>query len=152
MNKKKEDLAGPLSLCEVPVTPRYEDEPFDPEVDEITKLEHFDIYNQWARKNKRPVRVPTEDFYPKYKVRFQRFDQPDNVLKCRVRKKNIDWTGQLKPGCVYDLCLPVIQWLTSLSEPIFAEVSVKDGSPNRSETKQVGERARFSCQHMEFAA
>jgi hypothetical protein len=125
---------------------------FDPETDQITKLEHFDIYNAWARKNKRPVKAPTEDFYPKYKVRFQRFDQPENVLKARVRKKHIDWTGQLKPGCTYNLCLPVIQYLNSLCEPIFAEVKVNEGSDVRSETKQVGERSRFSCQALEYFA
>lgn len=143
---KKKDVIDTIS--------HYADEPvekeFDPEFDEITKLEHFEIYNKWARKNKRPVKAPTEDFYPKYKVKFQRFDQPDNVLKIRVRKKDIDWTGQLKPGKTYDLCLPVIQFLNSLCEPIFAEVRVTDGSETKTETKQVGEKNRFSCQAMEF--
>lgn len=82
---------------------------YDPETEVPTKLEHFPIYNKWARKNKLPVKCPTEDFYPKMKVRFQRFDQPQNVLKCRVRNKEIDWSGQLIPGCVYELCLPVIK-------------------------------------------
>lgn len=125
-------------------------EAFDPETSEITKLEHFPIYNRWARKNKMPVKSPTEDFYDKYKVRFQRFDQPDNVLKCRLRTSEIDWRGQLKPGNTYDLPLPVIQWLNGLAEPIFAEVAVNDGSGTRSETRQVGERARFSCQSMDY--
>ncbi len=125
-------------------------EEYDPEIHEITKLEHFPIYNKWARKNKMPIKSPTEDFYDKYKVRFQRFDQPDNVLKCRLRTNEIDWRGQLKPGNMYDLPLPVIQWLNSLAEPIFAEVAVNDGSGTRSETRQVGERARFSCQSMEY--
>lgn len=123
---------------------------FDPETSEITKLEHFPIYNRWARKNKIPVKAPTEHFYPKYKVRFQRFDQPENVLKCRLRTSEIDWKGQLKPGNTYELPLPVIQWLNALAEPIFAEVAVNDGSGTRSETRQVGERARFSCQSMDF--
>lgn len=128
---------------------------FNPEFDMPTKLEHFPIYNRWARKNKVPVRVPNEDYYPKVKVRFQRFDQPSNVLKCRIRNKDIDWTGQLIPGCVYDLCLPVVHWLTSLAEPIFAEVRTKNDAGGgrfieRTETKQVGERARFSCMPLEF--
>lgn len=123
---------------------------FDPEYDPITKIEQFDVYNRWARKNKMPVKVPDESFYKKYKVRFQRFDQPANVLKARIRNKDIDWTGQLKPGCTYDLCLPVIQWLNSLCVPIFAEVRVDDGGETRSETRQVGEQSRFACQPMEF--
>lgn len=146
MSKKKED--EPVSAApqhEAPV-----EKEFDPENDEITKLEHFEIYNKWARKNKVPVKVPTEDFYPKYKVRFQRFDQPQNVLKARVRKKNIDWTGQIKPGGTYNLCLPVIQWLNSLCVPIYAEVKVDDGGATKTETRQVGESARFSCQPLEF--
>jgi hypothetical protein len=89
------------------------------------------------------------------KVRFQRFEQPQNVLKCRVRNKDIDWSGQLIPGCVYDLCLPVIKWLTGLSEPIYAEVRIQNDAGGgryveKTETKQVGERARFSCQPMSF--
>lgn len=123
---------------------------FDPEYDKITKLEHFEIYNRWARKNKIPVKVPDESFYQKIKVRFQRFDQPDNILKARVRNAEIDWTGQLKPGCTYNLCLPVIQWLNGLCVPIFAEVKVDNGGETRTETRQVGEQSRFSCQPMEF--
>jgi hypothetical protein len=133
------------------ITP-IETEVYDPEVSLPTKLEHFDIYNKWARKNKVPVKVPTEDFYPKFKVRFQRFDQPDNVLKVTIHKKDISWSGQLKPGNTYNLCLPVIQFLNSRSEPIFAEVKVTDGGDTLIETRQVGERARFSCQNMEFVA
>ncbi len=130
---------------------------FNPEYDQPTKLEHFEPYNRYARKNKIPVKSPTEDFYPKMKVRFQRFEQPTNVLKCRVRKKGIDWKGELIPGCVYDLCMPVIQWLTGLSEPIYAEVKMKHDTGGgryveKTETRQVGERARFSCQPLEFSA
>lgn len=144
--RKKEEME-----TAVMTEPVIAEKPFDPEFDEITKLEHFEIYNTWARKNRRPVKVPTQDFYPKYKVRFQRFDQPQNILKARVRKKNIDWKGQLKPGCIYELCLPVIQWLNGLCEPIFAEVKVEDQEGVRTETRQVGERARFSLQALEFA-
>lgn len=138
-------------IKEEPVTEHV----FDPENDPITKLEHFAIYNKWARKNKIPVKVPDESFYPKAKVRFQRFDQPSNVLKCRIRNNEIDWSGQLIPGCVYDLPVPVIKWLSQISEPIFAEVKAKhDIGGNRfvelTETKQVGEKARFSCSPMEY--
>lgn len=128
---------------------------YDPTEELPTKLEHFPIYNKWARKNKIPVKCPTEDYYPKMKVRFQRFEQPQNVLKCRVRNRDIDWSGQLIPGCVYELCMPVIKWLTGLSEPIYAEVKIQNDAGGgryveKTETKQVGERARFSCQPMSF--
>lgn len=132
------------------VKEEYKEPEFNPEFDEITKLEHFEIYNVWARKNKRPIKVPTDKFYKKYKVKFQRFDQPENILKARVRNKQIDWTGQLKSGNTYELCLPVIQFLNSLSEPIYGEVPLQGGRKSETETKQIGEKCRFSCQNMEF--
>ncbi len=125
---------------------------YNPEKENPYKLEHFPIYNAWARKNKKLVKVPTEDFYPKVKIRFQRFDQPQNVLKTRIRTKDIDWTGQLMPGKTYHLPIPVIQFLNGLAVPIFAEVKVQDGSDIKTETRQVGEQSRFSCQQLEFAA
>jgi hypothetical protein len=70
---------------------KFSDEkPYDPAEQMPYKLEHFPIYNKYARKNKIPVKVPGEEFYPKMKVRFQRFEQPTNVLKCRIRNKDID--------------------------------------------------------------
>lgn len=152
-SKKEEKVVEDVSKIASPTAV----EEYNPEDGPPTKLEHFEIYNKWARKNKLPVKAPTEDFYPKIKVRFQRFDQPTNVLKARCRKKHIDWTGQLIPGGVYELCIPVIRWLTSLAEPIYAQVEVKTDTGNgqwitKQETKQVGERARFSCQQMEFNA
>lgn len=121
----------------------------DPETFEFKTLEDFAIFNRWARKNKVPVRVPTEEFYPKVKVKFQRFDQPENVLKARVRNREIDWQGQLIPGKVYDLPKPVVRFLNRLAEPIFQEVTCTDGSALK-ETKQVGEKSRFSCQVVDF--
>jgi hypothetical protein len=145
--EKKEDFPQDTPVAEAE---------YNPEETLPSKLEHFAIYNKWARKNKLPVKCPTEDFYPKMKVRFQRFDQPTNVLKCRVRNKDIDWAGQLIPGCVYELSMPVIKWLTSLSEPIYAEVKIQNDAGGgrfveKTETRQVGERARFSCQPVEFS-
>lgn len=53
--------------------------------------------------------------------------------------------------------MPVIKWLTNLSEPLYAEVRIKhdaggDKYVEKTETRQVGEKARFSCMPMEFAA
>jgi len=132
--------------------PLINEDGYDPEEELPSKLEHFDIYNRWARKNKIPVKSPDESFYPKMKVRFQRFQQPENVLKCYIRNKQIEWKGQLRPGGTYDLPVPVIKWLNSISEPIYAEVKVNDGGETITETRQVGERARFSCQPLELMA
>lgn len=125
-------------------------EPIDIDIFEIKTLEDFDIYNRQARKLKRPVKVPDESFHKKIRVKFQRFDQPENVLKVWVRNKDIDWKGQLKPGKVYDLPVPVVKFLNRLVEPIYGEVKVDDGGETKTETRQIAERNRFSCQQLEF--
>ena len=139
------------------------EKPFDFDTFEIKTVEDFAIYNLHARRAFReakkhnprcdppiPVKVPDENFHKKMKVKFQRFDQPENVLKVHVRNKDIDWKGQLKPGCSYDLPLPVIRFLNRLSVPIFSEVKVENGGEVKTETKQVGERNRFSCHLLEI--
>ena len=136
--------------------------PFDFDNFEIKTLEDFDVWNKNARIALRkarqfdkhaqpvyPIKVPDESFYEKVRVKFQRFDQPENVLKTWVRNKDIDWRGQLKPGHTYDLPKPVIKFLNKLAVPVYAEVEVKDGSDTIRETKQIGERARFSLQRVE---
>lgn len=118
---------------------------------EITCLEDFEVYNKAARRLNRPVKVPDESYHKKVKVKFQRFDQPDNVLKACVRNKDIEWKGQLKPGGIYHLPVPVVSWLNSLSVPIFKQVNVEsEGGETLSETRQVGEQSRFSAQILEF--
>lgn len=131
-------------------TVQVKDMDIDPETYEFKTIEDFRVFNRWARKNKIPVKVPSGDFYPKVKIKFQRFDQPENVLKARVRNKDIDWSGQLIPGKTYDLPKPVIKFLNNLSEPIFKEVAVNDGGSTTHETRQVGEKSRFSCQVVDF--
>jgi hypothetical protein len=138
------------------------EKPFDFDTFEIKTLDDYRVWNLHARKAFReakkhnprcdppiPVRVPDESFHKKMKVKFQRFDQPENVLKVNVRNAEIDWRGQLKPGCNYELPLPVIRFLNRLAVPIFAEVKVENGGEVRTETKQVGERNRFSCHLLE---
>jgi hypothetical protein len=137
--------------------------PFDFDTFELKTLEDYAIWNLHARKAFReakkhnprcdppvPVRVPDESFHKKIKVKFQRFDQPENVLKVCVRNKDIDWKGQLKPGCSYELPLPVVKFLNALAVPIFAEVKVENGGETKTETKQIGERNRFSCHLLEL--
>lgn len=139
-------------------------EPFDFETFEIKTLEDFATWNLHAHKAFReakknnprcdppiPVRVPDESFHKKVTVKFQRFDQPENVLKVRCRNKEICWEGQIKPGGKYELPLPVVKFLNRLAVPIFAEVKVEDGGETRTETKQIGERNRFSCQLLELS-
>jgi hypothetical protein len=139
------------------------EKPFDFDTFEIKELADFQIWNLHARKAFREakkrnpkcdppihVKVPDESFHKKIKIKFQRFDQPENVLKINVRTRDIDWQGQLKPGAIYDLPLPVVRFLNNLSVPIFSEVKVDDGGEVRTETRQVGERNRFSCHLMEL--
>lgn len=137
--------------------------PFDFDTFECKTLEDIKIWNLHAHKAFRdakklnpkanppvPVKVADESYHKKAVIKFQRFDQPENVLKVHVRNKDIDWKGQLKPGCKYTLPLPVIRFLNNLSVPIFAEVKVENEGETRTETKQIGERNRFSCQFLEF--
>jgi hypothetical protein len=138
--------------------------PFDFETFEIKTLEDFDIWNRHCRKAFREakknnpkcdppfkVRVPDSRFHKTVKVKFQRFDQPENVLKMKLRSKEIDWNGQLKPSGIYDLPLPVVRFLNRLAVPIFAEVKIEDGGETKTETRQVGERNRFSCHLLELS-
>lgn len=140
-----------------------EEKPFDFETHEFNTVEDYHIWNMHAHKAFReakklnprcdpPIacRVPPAEFHKHVKVKFQRFDQPENVLKVKCRTREIDWVGQLKPGCTYDLPLPVVRFLNRLAVPIFAEVKVEDGGETKTETKQVGERNRFSCHLLEM--
>lgn len=137
--------------------------PFDFDTHEFNTLEDYAIWNLHAHKAFREakklhpkcdppfaVRVPDESFHKKMKVKFQRFDQPENVLKVCLRNSEIDWKGQIKGGRTYELPLPVIRFLNRLATPIFAEVKVDDGGEIKTETRQVGERNRFSCQLLEI--
>lgn len=126
-------------------------EEFDYTTMELNTMEDYDKYNRWARKNNRPVKVPTENspVHKKVRVKFQRFDQPENVLKTRLRTREIDWKGQLKPGKVYDLPLPVVKFLNRLATPIYEEKAVEPGS-KKTETVQTGEKSRFSCQFLDY--
>ncbi len=140
------------------------EKPFDFDTFQINTVDDIHTWNLHARKAFReakkhnprcdppiPVKVPGESFHKKMKVKFQRFDQPENVLKVHVRNKDIDWRGQLKPSGTYDLPVPVINFLNRLAVPIFAEVKVENGGEVKTETRQVGERNRFSCHLLEVA-
>lgn len=150
----------------IDTTPETEvkDQPFDFDTFKCSTVEDIRTWNMHAHKAFRfakqrnpkcdpPIscKSPSADFHKTLKVKFQRFDQPENVLKVRVRNHEIDWQGQLKPGGVYELPVPVVRFLNRLAVPIFKEVRVEDGGDTRSETRQVGEINRFSCQLMEIA-
>lgn len=139
------------------------EKPFDFESHKFNTLEDFATWNYHAHKAFREakknnpkasppiaVRVPDESFHKKVRVKFQRFDQPENILKVKVRTKDINWEGQLKPGKIYDLPLPVVRFINKLATPIFGEVKVDDGGDTKTETKQIGERNRFSCHLLEM--
>lgn len=140
-------------------TTREKPEPFDFDTFKFNEIEDFGIYNAQVVKhnrfclherNKIKVKVPDESFHKKVKIKFQRFDQPENVLKVRVRNREIDWSGQLKAGGTYDLPIPVVKFLNNLATPIFSEVKTEHGNVTHTETKQTGERSRFSCNVIDF--
>lgn len=145
------------------IDPADQGKPFDFDSFEFNTVEDYALWNLHAHRAFReakkhnprcdppiPVRVPDEKFHKKIKVKFQRFDQPENVLKVKCRTSEIDWEGQLKPGCSYELPLPVVKFLNNLSVPIFAECKVENGGETKTETRQVGERNRFSCHLLEL--
>jgi len=140
-----------------------QEEPFDFETFQLNTVEDYATWNMHAhrafreakKRNPRcdppiPCRIPPASFHKHVKIKFQRFDQPENILKVKCRTKEIDWTGQLKPGQTYDLPMPVVKFLNKLATPIFAEVKVEEGGQTITETKQVGERNRFSCHLLEL--
>ena len=96
------------------------------------------------------IKVPDESYYKKYRTKFYRFQQQENVLKARVRNREIDWKGQLKSGGTYMLTMPVINFLNGLATPEYAEVKVEHGSAVHTETRQVSETPRFSCNVLEY--
>lgn len=159
--KDKEAAVMEAAMLKGAVNPQQETHlPFDFDTFKFEKIEDFDVYNAHVRKhnrlclhdrNKMKIKVPDESFHKKVKVKFQRFDQPENLLKIICRNKEIDWRGQLRPGGTYELPIPVVKFLNKLAVPIFAEVKVDDGGETITETRQVGERNRFSCQVLEFA-
>jgi hypothetical protein len=139
------------------------EKPFDFDTWEFNTIEDYHTWNFHARKAFReakkmnpkcdppiPCKAPPASMHKTMKVKFQRFDQPENILKARVRNSEIDWKGELKGGCTYDLPLPVIRFLNRLAVPIFAEVKIENGGDIKSETRQVGERNRFSCHLLEY--
>lgn len=157
--KEKESQYMEAAVMSGAVIDQEKHEVFDFDTFQFKAIEDFDVYNAHVRKhnriclherNKMKIKVPDESFHKKVTVKFQRFDQPQNVLKTRIRTKDIDWKGQLKPGRTYELPIPVVKFLNKLSVPIFAEVKTVDGGETITETKQVGEDPRFSCQVIDF--
>lgn len=151
--KKKENIESE----ELPVQAAE----FDFDSFECKTIEDVALWNKHARKVHRkarmtdkhaqppvPIKVPTPEMHPQVTVKFQRMDQPENVLKARMRKANIDWQGQLKSGRTYTLPIPVVKFLNELCYPIYGEVEIKDGGETIKETRVVGEKSRFSCQVM----
>lgn len=152
-----------MSKKDVKEEEKLEEKPFDFDNFECKTIDDFKLWNLHAHRAFREAKkhnprcdppiackVPNESHHKKMKVKFQRFDQPQNVLKSVCRRADIDWRGQLKPGCVYELPLPVIRFLNGLATPIFAEVKVENGGETKTETRQVGETNRFSCQLLDM--
>ena len=158
--KEKESETAEAALLNGAIDTRDKTEAFDFDTFKFVTLADFDTYNAHVRKhnrlciherNKMSIKVPDASYHKHVKIKFQRFDQPENVLKARIRNKDIDWSGELKAGGTYDLPIPVVKFLNALATPIFSEVKTEHGDVVHTETKQVGERARFSCNVLEFA-
>lgn len=117
----------------------------------LKTIEDYKLYNEAARRASCPVKIPPSSLHKQYKIKFERFDQPDNVLKFLVVNADIDYQAELIPGHVYTLPEPVVRHLDSRAVPVYDEVEVREGGSVRTETKQVGERSRFVCRLLEVA-
>lgn len=126
-------------ILEQPSDVRLDDLPLD-------SIEDYRAYNKEAQKQRKPLKIPPNEMHEQVEVRFNRFDQPENVLKFYKRCAEFEYKGQWMPGSTYICPRPVMDYLNGLSTPIYAEVKVDDGGQVKTETKQVGERPRFSCQ------
>lgn len=161
-NREKEsEIIEAAMLKGVELPGKERPEHFDFDTFKIEKIEDFEVYNHHVRKhnrnclherNKMKIKVPDASFYKLHKVKFHRFQQHENILKAIVRNKDIHWEGQLKSGGTYMLPMPVIAFLNKLATPEFAEVKTEHGNAIHTETKQVGETPRFSCNIIEYAA
>jgi hypothetical protein len=160
LKKSNDDAVREAAMLRGAVDPHQEQHvPFDFDSFQFNTIEDFDVYNDHVRKhnrfclherNKMRVKIPDESFHKKVKIKFNRFEQRENVLKVRIRNKEIDWTGQLKPGGTYELPIPVVKFLNALAIPIFEEVKISHGDAVHTETKQTGEIPRFSCSVIDF--
>lgn len=120
--------------------------PLDLEDMPLTSIEDYKAYNKMARKLRKPVKFVPHNFFPKQKVRFIRSDnQRNNPLKLRFRSGEymLDFQQTLKPGEVYDLPIPVIDYLNNLKEARYKQIKYPDG---RAETVLDYHKHRFSCQ------
>lgn len=160
MKKNHKQIQDEIDQEEMMKSTYQREKSFDFESFKFESLEDFEEYNRHVRaynrkcvnpKSRMKIKVPDESFHKKIKVKFQKFEQPENIQKVRVRNKLIDWSGQLKSGCIYHLPVPVVNFLNNLAVPIFEEVKVENNGQVLTETKQVGERNRFSCNVLEFA-
>jgi len=120
--------------------------PLDLEDMPLNSIEDYKAYNKMARKQRKPVKFVPHDLFPKQRVRFIRSDnQPSNPLKLRFRSGEymIDFQKTLKPGEVYELPIPVIDYLNNLKEARYKQIKYPDG---RAETVLDYHKHRFSCQ------
>lgn len=118
----------------------------------LKSIEDYKAYNQEARRAGVPVKIPPNSLHKQFKIKFERFDQPENVLKFIVVNADVDYEGELIPGKIYILPEPVVRHLDSRAVPIYSEVEVRDGGETRTETRQTGERSRFVCRFLEEVA
>jgi len=99
-------------------------------------------------KNYPPYSGPTQ------RVKFMRNDQPENPMNACLRKvvyntekkeeELLNWKDTLTPGRVYELPVPVVEFLNSRSEPTYAERQDPE-NPRQTVTQIVGDKQRCYC-------
>jgi hypothetical protein len=99
---------------------------------------------------------------PTRRVKFMRNDQPENPMNACLKKavftkkidektgvetivkEYLDWNKTLVPGRVYELPVPVVEFLNSRSEPTYAERDDPE-NPRQTVTTIIGEKHRCFC-------
>lgn len=112
----------------------------------LKTLDDYKYYNKIARKQKKPMKCAPVSFFPKMKVKFIRRDgQQGNPLKVRRRDavELIDFKETLMDNAIYELPVPIINWLNSLGVKRYKEVKNSEGMPEMFFSHY---DYRFSCQ------
>lgn len=91
---------------------------------------------------KQPIQQVEEPKHRMVRIKFQRFDQPENPAPIRLFTREIDFEKTLTPGEIYELPEPVVRFINSRAEPVYKEFRHPDGSV---EMRIAGEKARFAA-------
>lgn len=114
----------------------------------LDSLRDYRLYNEEARKaNKRlrvcryPIKQCPPEMHPKQRVKVDTTDGSRHPIPVFLSNHLIHYDEKLTPGKIYEIPECVLSHLSSKGNPIWAWVTLPDGSR---ETRQVDKKPRFS--------